>query len=293
MVRRLPEFGLKVSKQQGKGYCLAHPIELLDKQIIEQQLSASSAAALQNLELLNTVDSTNSHLTKSLQGSPFAVSACLAEFQSAGRGRLGRRWVSSYGSNVYLSLAWRFEKDPSQLAGLSLAVAVAVRKALLRYGVPAELGVKWPNDILWQGAKLAGVLLELKAESNVSSQITIGIGVNLQPVELTSPNYSVCSVSEILPGQPRRNEIAGLILDELLIALAQFESEGFKGFIEDWRECDSMREKKVRLITPGKEHAGVVKGISETGELLLEDDAAQTQSFVTGEVSLRTAVEVE
>ncbi len=290
LVRQLPRYGLQVVAQPGRGYRLTNSLELLNREMIEQGLSVQSQAMLADCLVLGEVTSTNDILFDRLDAqtcSKNKATVCLAEFQSKGRGRSGRTWVAPYGSQICLSVSWRFDCGANQLAGLSLAVAVVLRRALLRYGLPEQLQLKWPNDLLFANKKLAGILIESKQLAESSFGVVIGFGVNLTKPDDQQLARLVADLTSIMRAQPERNRIIALILDELLPALQLFEEQGLKAFYQSWQGCDAFVGKKVRLFNAQQEWQGVAEGVGAEGEFLLQLDSGEVKAFRSGDVSLR------
>lgn len=287
MIPVLQELGLEVQAVSGRGYRLAVPFEPLERQALLAELTAESRPLLAGLELLHEVDSTNSHLMQAAASYPSA-SACLAEYQSAGRGRRGRRWLSPYGSNLYLSLLWRFQDGTSRLAGLSLAVAVALMRMLVEAGLQ-EVGIKWPNDILLQGKKLAGTLLDVAGEANGPCYVVIGIGINgrmsaQQAAEIDQP-WSDLWRSGI---DYRRNRLAGRLLHHLLLSLESYQQAGLEAFRREWQQWDLTHDREVAIHQGERVVTGIARGIDEAGLLRVEHQGA-VHHYASGEVSLRAA----
>lgn len=164
-VRRLSDqLGLEITSGRGRGYRLITPIELLDAQRIGETLAATGRAPPVRLEIHQRIDSTNRHLMREAAHGAPSGTVCLAERQTAGQGRHGRCWVSPFGANLYLSILWRYPCGPAGLSGLSLAAGAVVADALRQLGVQG-LVLKWPNDLLWGGRKLGGILLEVSGEA--------------------------------------------------------------------------------------------------------------------------------
>lgn len=284
----LDGLGLDVHAVRGQGYRLTEGFELLDKARIRAQLSESSEARLQALDIFHDIDSTNDYLKNSqstLSGGRFSV--CLAERQSAGRGRRGRRWISPYGTNLYLSLATQISEMTPGCGGLSLAVAVAVVEALQMCGVENP-GLKWPNDIFYQGRKLAGILLDLSGESGGPYKVVVGVGINLRmplsaarDIDQPWADLSQSGVSI------ERNQLAGVVVERLVRALDLFNEHGLHVFKQDWQRLDLVSGRTVELH---HEHEpvirGVARGIDAGGALLIEHDG-MTRSYHAGEVSIR------
>jgi BirA family biotin operon repressor/biotin-[acetyl-CoA-carboxylase] ligase len=300
------ELGLQVKSVRGKGYMLAAPLELLDPARIESGLSAATRALLGGLEVLDSVPSTNSRLMLLARDGAPSGSVCLAERQLAGRGRSGRSWVSPFGSNIYLSILWRYPLAPAELGGLSIACGVAAARALKTAGV-ADIGLKWPNDLHWRRRKLGGLLLEVAGESQGPSQVVVGVGINLRlsaghAAGIDQPWTDLATAlgegAANASGEPRgaslpaRNALAALLIDALVTALHEFGGSGLGPFLEDWRAFDSYLGEPVELIMGERRIGGTCAGVAPDGALLLDTDAGR-RAFHAGEVSLRPAAAKE
>ena len=285
-LRGLERLGLSVQAVRGKGYRLARPLELLDADTIRAGLSPEVRQSLAAIEYFHELDSTNSHLRA--RGELPSGTVCLAECQTGGRGRRGRHWVSPYGANLYLSLAWRFEPGLAVLGGLSLAVGIALMRALRRLGVE-DAGLKWPNDIYLRGSKLAGILVEASGESAGPCFVVIGIGINVampasqgaridqQWTDLSSNGIHVS-----------RNRLATALLDELVPILETYTHHGLQPFLAEWRRHDLSHGVPVQLQLRGANMTGKGMGIDQDGAFLLETPEG-VQRFTSGQVSLRIA----
>lgn len=281
-LKKLDELDVPFSSVKGKGYRLHDAIELLD----DQQIRANITQRLDLLELLLDVDSTNTYLFNRASDHMGKRYAVMAEKQNHGRGRRGRLWVSPFGRNIYLSLLVSFSGGMSALEGLSLTTAIAVERALSRLGING-VGLKWPNDIYADGRKLAGILLEVTGEYNSHCQVVIGIGLNLSMSEseakdIDQPWVDLRSLNPNLS----RNEVAGVLLDELLICIDSFQKEGFAPLQEYWSERDIYHESEVLISSPSQEITGVVKGVNRKGELLLKTSRGM-EVISAGELSVR------
>lgn len=283
-LQRLP--GIQVDAVRGRGYRLTEPLCLLD----EAELRDSAGDAnhhLANIELLAEVDSTSAYLMTCPQPRPGYGYACLAEYQAAGRGRRGRRWVSGFGKNLALSLAWTFDLPMSALAGLSLAAGVAVAEALRKAGVTGH-GLKWPNDLYLDDRKLAGILVEASGEASGPTRVVIGVGLNLA-VDASSAgeiDQPWADLSEQLGSPPPRNRIAGLLLDQLVNACLRYGAEGLAPFLKEWQQHDLHLGRDVMLQLGEQIIHGRYVGLAEDGALLLETQSGRT-AYQGGEVSLR------
>jgi len=264
----------------------------LDAGHIREAMVPAAQAKLRQLTLLQETDSTNTAVLR-LPGDRQHAHAVLAECQTGGRGRRERSWHSPSGGNIYLSLGWWFRDCQWPLSTLPLIVAIAVCRALARAGLHGH-GIKWPNDILVQGKKLAGILVELQSAGDSPALAVIGVGLNVrmpspQPGEpetvIDRPWTDL--VSQLKPGEAgiSRNRLVAFLLDELLEALVAFELAGFEGFSDTWRELDLLQGKRIQLEHNGQILAGVAHGVDKNGGLLLETAQSGIQVFHSGEVS--------
>jgi len=290
-LQALIELGLEVIAISGKGYKLPRPLQLLDKALIEAQLSPASEALLDDLEIHPLIISTNSHLLDAAARNAGSGRVCLAEYQSGGKGRRGKQWISPFGANVYLSVLWRYQNGPAAIAGLSLAIGVAVVRVLRQLGID-EVGLKWPNDIYWRGRKLGGILIEVSGESGGPCHAVVGLGLNLylpaQPAQAIDQAW--VDLHQIaVASMPERNRLTALLLDQLLPMLAAFEHCGLSAYLQEWRAYDCLQGKPVVLSFGEQRLQGVARGIDEQGLLLLELDDGQRRSFASGEISLKLA----
>ncbi|NRA61881.1 MAG: bifunctional biotin--[acetyl-CoA-carboxylase] ligase/biotin operon repressor BirA [Psychrobium sp.] len=286
-VKALQQLGLDIYSVTGKGYRLSQPVELLDSDIIASFLPFEQR---ENVAVQTVVGSTNALIKEQiaqgqLSGSGYTL---FAEAQTAGRGRRGREWVSPLGSSLFFSSHWRFEQGINATMGLSLAVGIAITEALSELGVQ-DLGLKWPNDIYYQGKKLAGILIELEAQAADSCDLVIGVGINVQlPVaasqKIDQP-FTDLSATGILIG---RNELAATILRHLWAILENFESQGFSALITRWNTFDCFKDDRVELKIGQRSIAGIARGVDGQGGIVIELDASgNLQTFYGGEISLR------
>ena len=181
-------------------------------------------------------------------------------------------------------------KKSSELSGLSLAIAVAVAEALANYGIKKDLALKWPNDVLWQKRKLAGILIELYGEAHNVCQAIIGVGLNVNMPQKLSREIEQpwCDIAQITKDIPQKNRLAGLLLNKLLTTLAGFQKNGLKPFIKKWHELDIAYGKKVTIVTSQQQKiSGIGCGVNDKGYFLLKDHSDKIQAFAVGEVSLR------
>lgn len=280
------EHGLEIYKVRGRGYCLQQPIEWLDR---EQILAAlGDKAGRFQIEISDTVDSTNQQLAQRISADTSQATVLAAEVQTHGRGRRGRIWHTALGGGLAFSLRWRFDQGPAALSGLSLAIGVAMIRALRRAGI-AGTELKWPNDVLHNYRKLAGILIEVQGDMLGPSTAVIGIGLNLHLADATKEliDQAVVDVRTVTGSPPQRNLLFAQLLGELADVLDVFEKQGFAALRDEWIEYHAYQGKLVQLLMPdGSKRAGEVLGVSEDGSLLVFGDGT-TQRFASGEISLR------
>lgn len=282
--------GLVIEVVSGKGYRLAAPLECWEKERLLAGLSESARAQIHELFIEESVGSTNDVVLARLRSNKVSGVVCLTEEQTAGRGRRGREWLSPFGVNFYGSIGWVFA-EISIVEGLSLAVGVAVVRALRRYGMEGAQ-LKWPNDIIVGDAKLGGVLIELQAEADGPCHVVIGLGLNLRLPDGASAalGRSVTDVCVHTEYPLRRNELGALLLDELLLLLRDYPALGFYGIRNEWLACDALRDMNVVVTGIDTELNGIARGVDAHGALKIET----SQGVVTlhgGEVSLRKSTE--
>jgi len=251
--------------------------EFLEKNQIFSVLAPENRSLLSKLDIFDSIDSTSTYLLSQAKSGPSGW-VCFAEQQTRGRGRLGRAWFSPYAENIYCSMLWRFSSG-QDISGLGIAIGVIVANTLKKYGA-GNIKLKWPNDILFNEKKLAGILLE-----SIGSSVVIGIGINLTLHKNSEKNWT--ALDEII-GQPiKRNFFAGLLVNELLKKLPIYQSHGLTEFLNEWREYDFLFGKKIVIHLPDKKIIGVMEGINKNGELLLRNEKNELEHFRYGEVSVR------
>lgn len=279
---------LKIYAVRGRGYRLPAACEPLDQDTVLSRLSPATRARLDGLQIHLCLDSTNRYLMRQAAHLPGQIHACLAECQTAGRGRHGRHWVSPPGHNIYLSLLWRTPMGPEMLGGLSLVVGAALVQALEGLGAKA-IGLKWPNDLLWDGRKLAGVLLELSGEAAGPCELITGVGLNLRMDRDAAAGIDQpwVDLDTVLGAVVSRNQVVATLLDALIPALMAFPRTGLAPHLVAWRRLDLLHGRAVRLQLPDRVVEGMACGVDETGALLLLDGAGGRQRYFSGEVSVR------
>ncbi|MDF3831272.1 MULTISPECIES: bifunctional biotin--[acetyl-CoA-carboxylase] ligase/biotin operon repressor BirA [unclassified Pseudocitrobacter] len=280
-IQTLRDWGVDVFTVPGKGYSLPEPIQLLEEERIRQQIEYG------NVAVLPVIDSTNQYLLDRIHDL-HSGDACVAEYQTAGRGRRGRKWFSPFGANLYLSMYWRLEQGPAAAIGLSLVIGIVMAEVLQSLGAD-QVRVKWPNDLYLNDRKLAGILVELTGKTGDAAQIVIGAGINLvmRNVENDVINQGWINLQEAGISIDR-NTLAVRLIKELRDSLRLFEQEGLTPYLTRWKRLDNFIDRPVKLIIGDKEIFGVSRGIDSQGALLLEQDGV-IKPWVGGEISLRSA----
>lgn len=285
-VRSLRDYGFDVYSVRGRGYRLAAPVSLLDRDYVLDSLGRDAAGV--SLEILDEATSTNTLLMARAQAGAPGGTVIAAELQTAGRGRMGRAWHADIGGALTFSLLWRFSQGAGFLSGLSLAAGVAVLRALHRLGAN-EVGLKWPNDVVARDGKLAGILIEMQGDMLGPSAAVIGIGVNVRMADTARARIDQ-AVSDLETACGRvldRNTVLARLLGELCQALTQFARDGLAPFRAEWQSHHVYQDKTVSLLLPdARREQGVARGIAEDGALLIETRAG-VQRCHSGEVSLR------
>jgi len=281
---KLADLHIQLESVRGRGYCLPGGLELFNETQIKEGLRAGVEEFLTDIRILDIIDSTNAYASRDLNRDRVHGTVYLAECQTGGRGRMGRTWVSPYGRNVYLSLVWEFDGGVAVLEGLSLAVGVAVHRAVSALGV-ADVSLKWPNDVLRDDRKLGGILLEMNGDPVGVCQVIVGIGLNVAVP---------ASVAEAI-GQPwhdlsdhniGRNSIVAAVLSELLPMLASYPEKGFPCYREEWEKYHEHQGQEVEIRASDRVICGIARGVGENGALCVELPEGR-RYFSGGEVSVR------
>ncbi len=275
------ELNLPIHKVRGRGYQLAAPLALLDAEAIEAYAGKKSWPTF----VFDSIDSTNAEALRAVDRGEAAPFLVLAERQSAGRGRRGRTWVSPFAENLYYSLVLRIEGGMRQLEGLSLVVGLAVMQALRELGI-AKAGLKWPNDVLVEQRKIAGILLELVGDPADVCHVVLGIGINVNMQSTDAVDQQWTSMQLEAGKAIDRNQLVALLDQRLQEYLALHREQGFGPIQAQWEANHLWQGRAVSLIAGVNQVDGVVLGIDHQGALRLQVDGVE-KSFSGGELSLR------
>ncbi len=271
LVSGLETQGIVLHRIRGRGYRLPHVWQPLQAAVLLEGLGTVRDAL--TVEIRREVDSTNAELLRQAAQQARTGTVLVAEWQTAGRGRLGRRWVSGLGDALTFSLLWRFDAGLNALAGLSLAVGVAIVRALNTLGVH-DAGLKWPNDVMTPQGKLAGILIEAQGDMLGPSAVVIGVGLNLRLPSLAALaqiEQPVSGLAQLHAALPRREIVLAALLRALVDVLQQFSREGFAQLGAEWQGCHVFQDRGVRVNLPdGRSISGIARGVMPGGELCLE-----------------------
>ena len=283
-IKTLRSWGLDIQTITSKGYQLPMQINLLNKQCIEKYVTGTQ------IIVESVIDSTNQYMLDRIPNLQ-SGDTCLAEYQSAGRGRRGRQWISPFGCNLYLSTYWKLEQGPAAAIGLSLVVGIVIAETLNKL-CGNKVKVKWPNDLYMNDKKLAGILVELTGKTGDAAHIIIGIGINIgMNKSIIKKDETINQAWSALTDEVEnieRNELAGNIINALKKSLLIFEKQGLKPFLSRWFELDNFLERNVKLLIGNDIIVGVEKGINEQGALLLQKENGEIIPYIGGEISLRS-----
>lgn len=284
-IQALVDNGLSIEAVSGKGYTLSKGIRMLSNGDIGAYLSASTC---ESVEVLQSVESTNSFLlNKEILNSKAKL--CVAEAQSAGRGRRGNDWQSSPYRNVMLSISWGFDHWPETITGLGLAVALCVAETVNdAYGL--DVKIKWPNDLMVDNNKLAGILIDVAGESSGCCNVVVGLGLNVH-----QPDWSMSAAAyrwtdlQSLGVSPDRNQLIGQISSSVITMLSEFGESGFAPLVDRWNALSSYSGQRVKVGTQSDFIEGRMVSVDRAGALLVVNDSGYEHRFADSNVSVRLA----
>lgn len=281
------KLGIEVFSVRGRGYKLPHALTFLEAQTVLNALRALGHTF--KLEIHDHIESTNTYLMRKASDELDHATCVAAHLQTQGRGRRGRNWQAGLGASLTFSLLWRFQCGAAALSGLSLAIGLALVRTLHAMDIK-QAQLKWPNDILIDRKKVAGILIELQGDMDGPSTAVIGIGINLRlpdkiKQQIDQPVTDLASASTH-PIDP--NKLLSALLGQLAEILKEFELHGLTHLIDDWIHHHAYHLQPVRMLMPdGCEVTGIVQGITEDGNLLVNTEHG-LQKFISGEISLRS-----
>jgi len=284
-VARLCErFMLDIDAQAGRGYRLKTPIDLLDEGAITTDIDRR----IGKVNVLQTVDSTNRWLLD--VPSDNDPHLCVAEHQTAGRGRRGRSWASPFGQSLYLSLSWRFDHPADALGALPLAIGCVCCQTLSALGAQG-IALKWPNDLVTPGGKLGGLLIEARGEMGGSFRVVIGLGLNLYPHPgLEGLGQPAVALKDVVQGTPlpSRSALCTQLANALAEGCSRFNADGITPFRTVFDGYDVLRDCPV-VVHDASQWTGVARGVDRNGALQVEDETGCMRLVHAGDVTVRRA----
>ena len=285
-IKNLSKIGLDIFSITGKGYQLAGGLSLLDIEHINQSCSAGTA-----LEIFPVIPSTNEYLMDLIKSEKTLSDGhtVLAECQTQGKGRRGRTWQSPFGSHVYLSQYRTMDNGLSAASGLSLAIGIAVLNTINIFS-NKECKLKWPNDLLVDGKKIAGILVEAEGQADGICHLVIGIGINIDmpAVNASDIDQPWTDLNTIADNPVDRNEFIARLLELLDDVYKEYKLNRLDNLFELWNQNNAFLNQVVELTSTSKVQVGKCLGIDTSGALLLEDLKTKvTSKIFGGEVSLR------
>ena len=293
-IGKLKDWGLELHAVPGRGYCLTRPVDLIDESVLRAQLSGTSAAPVQDLEVFVELESTNRHLLGRPAPAPGRMALCIAEYQTAGRGRRGRGWTAPLGAGLCLSVAWQFPETPPQLSALSLAIGVVARR-VLDQTAGVQIALKWPNDLIWHTRKLGGVLVELIAEAQAGCHVVVGLGINvsMSPELLARVSDWPSGATDLYQATngatPSRTTLTAALVRALGEMFLSYQRDGFGPFHSEWCDADYLEGKLISLDEVSGSMRGTASGIEPDGALLLEAADGSRRRIISGDISVRPA----
>ncbi len=270
----------------------AHEHHEVDVAAVTASLSTTARGRIEGIEHFAESESTNRHLFESAWPVAGRMRVALAEYQSAGRGRQGRRWLMPPGTGIALSAAWAFPAAPRELTALSLAVGAASRRAI-RDATGIDLGLKWPNDLMLDGGKAGGILVETDHNAAGACRVVAGIGINV-----AVPAGILASLSDMRGGARDlasarqdvaidRSQLAAAMIERLAELFAGFADSGFAPYRDEWLAAHVLAERRIELKSAQGSALGIVRGIDIDGALIVEDATGGRQRVLSGDISVR------
>ena len=279
--------GVAIGCCKRRGYYLFEAVDFIDQGELINMLKASPLLRSGRLEVLDEVDSTNTRLLSWPELSGVHGRACVTEFQTAGRGRHGKRWHGARYRNVMLSLAWQWSRSSDLATGLSLSIGLAAARVLSQWAGPG-LQLKWPNDIMFSGGKLAGILVDVIPRGDEPLRVVVGIGVNIcNSLDLEQVvDQRVINLQDIAIRSMSRTQLTGELILAMALALDRFEKSGFAPDQVAWNQCDGFRGRTVLASIGGQVFEGEGYGVDSEGCYRIIDTSGNEQAVSTGEVKL-------
>jgi BirA family biotin operon repressor/biotin-[acetyl-CoA-carboxylase] ligase len=290
-IHKLKEEGYTIESAPKKGYFLSKASDPITADEIREGL-CTKVFGRKNIICLKETDSTNTRAKElAAQGAPEGT-LVIAEKQTKGRGRKGRNWFSPPGGGIYFSLILRPAMPPGETPRITLMTAVVLAETLISL-VKLNLRIKWPNDILVNRKKLAGILTEISADMDAVNYIIVGLGLNVNNLFENSPQDIKKKATSILIETGNRVPRIKFIQNYLKLYeqyYDMFKKNDFEPIMNRWRELADIIGKQIRVDVIGKTHIGEVMDVDNDGVLILKDDQGRLQRIFSGDVTLARQV---
>ncbi|BDX05098.1 bifunctional biotin--[acetyl-CoA-carboxylase] ligase/biotin operon repressor BirA [Planctobacterium marinum] len=286
-VKILQEYGVDIFSVQRSGYKLGREVTLIEKSQVIEGL-ANKQSSLLCVESL--IDSTNDFVKERVSTLEDGF-VCIAQGQKQGRGRQGKKWISPFASNLYLTMKWRFQLGFQSLSGLSLAIGVATVRTIKPL-VKLPVTLKWPNDVYINGQKVSGTLVEVSGNPDGSCDAIIGIGLNVNMPQVEGIDQPWTDLQSNTSDAININRLTASFVNNLRTIVSEFATEGFSPFVSEWEAHDHFRDKEILVINGKNQTSCVSRGISSSGALVvevMEDGITKTKELFGGEISVRSA----
>ena len=290
VIRQLQEEGYQVEAVRNKGYHIVDSPDVMTKEELDSLMDTQWAG--RNIVYYDSVDSTNLRIKQmGDEGAPEGILA-VADKQTAGRGRRGRSWDSPSGSSIYMSLLLRPKIEPDQAPMLTLVMALSVAEGIMDCGDSCgnpDVKIKWPNDIVYQGKKLCGILTEMSADMDQIHYVIVGIGINVQMTDFPKEIQNTATSLKLVTGKTLlRNELLAKVLEEFEVLYEQFVSaESLKNLKVEYESRLANKDNRVNVLAPSGAWQGICLGIKEDGALLVQREDGKVEEVIAGEVSVR------
>ena len=286
VMKSLEEDGYEIEAVRNKGYSLKKEPDILTKESCASRINTKWLG--KNLMVYDVTDSTNTRLKLAgEQGAPNG-SVAVANAQEAGKGRLGRHWETPKGSALAFSMLLRPQIQPENASMLTLVAALAVSRAIDEFaGIKTQ--IKWPNDIVYQGKKLCGILTEMSADMDQIHYVIVGIGINVQMTDFPKEIQNTATSLKLVTGKTLlRNELLAKVLEEFEVLYEQFVSaESLKNLKAEYESRLANKDNRVNVLAPSGAWQGICLGIKEDGALLVQREDGKVEEVIAGEVSVR------
>ena len=290
VIRQLQEEGYQVEAVRNKGYHIVDSPDVMTKEELDSLMDTQWAG--RNIVYYDSVDSTNLRIKQMGDEGALEGTLAVADKQTAGRGRRGRSWDSPSGSSIYMSLLLRPEIEPDQAPMLTLVMALSVAEGIMDCGDSCgnpDVKIKWPNDIVYQGKKLCGILTEMSADMDQIHYVIVGIGINVQMTDFPKEIQNTATSLKLVTGKTLlRNELLAKVLEEFEVLYEQFVSaESLKNLKAEYESRLANKDNRVNVLAPSGAWQGICLGIKEDGALLVQREDGKVEEVIAGEVSVR------